>query len=73
MAKRMKRWISIGDYIINPDYFNLFYIEEVPVGKGSEWHIFGEDKNQICWRFLECIREEDAERVLELISKELLI
>lgn len=47
----MKRWISIGHFIIDPEYFNLFYIEHVPSG---EWLIFGEDKNQVCWRLLEC-------------------
>lgn len=60
----MKRWISIGDYIINPDYFNLFYIEHIPSG---EWVIFGEDKSQVCWRFMEFTSYEYAEKSLDII------
>jgi len=45
----MKRWISIGQNIIDPDFFSIFYIENIPSG---EWVIFGEDKNQVCWRLM---------------------
>lgn len=58
----MKRWILIHDHIIDPDYFNIFYIEHV---QGDEWHIFGEDKNQICWRLAQFEIQEEAEIYLE--------
>jgi len=60
----MKRWISIGNFIINTEYFNLFYIEEVPGNNGYEWHIFGEDKSQVCWRIQEYREKENALAVL---------
>ena len=60
----MKKWISIGDYIINPDYFNIFYIEQIPDGK---YIIFGEDKNGICWKLNEYNLYEMAKNALEFI------
>jgi len=60
----IKKWICIGDYIINPDYFNLFYIENIPSG---EWVIFGEDKNQISWKLLEFSSYEYAEKSIDII------
>jgi hypothetical protein len=50
----MKPWISIGEFIINPEYFNMFYVEEITLNEATEWHIFGEDKSQICWRLMDC-------------------
>jgi len=68
----MKRWISIGGHIINPEYFNMFYIEEVPVfGDKTEWNIFGEDKNQVNWRFAECESYSIAHELLMIIKNEL--
>jgi hypothetical protein len=68
----MKRWISIGDYIINPEYFNLFYIEEVPVDMGSfEWHLFGEDKSQTCWRLDKFQYQLEAENNLHNIYNQI--
>jgi len=67
----MKRWISIGCFIINPEYFNLFYIEEVPVDGHSEWHIFGEDKNQVCWRLMNSPSKTLANAWIEQIKIDL--
>ena len=68
----MKRWISIGDFIINPDYFNMFYIEEVPVDIHYEWHIFGEDKHYVCWRLTELKSYAEAENILNGIREQIL-
>jgi len=69
----MKRWISIGDNIINPEYFNMFYIEEIPGDEGPEWHIFGEDKNQVCWRLEEFNSYFEAEFVFLELKEELIL
>ncbi len=65
----MKRWISIGDYIINPEYFNLFYIENIP---SEKWVIFGEDKNNICWRLIECDSHSSAGAHFDYIKEQIL-
>ena len=66
----MKRWISIGENIIDPEFFYIFYIENIPSGK---WVIFAEDKNKICWRLLECNTREDADMFLRELKEELII
>ena len=64
----MKRWISIGDYIINPEYFNMFYIEEVPTG---QYHLFGEDKHQVSWRLMQLEYREEAEMMLDCLASQI--
>ena len=59
----MTKWIFIGDFILNTDYFNIFYIEETPDGK---YTIFGEDKAQICWTLDKYDDKEEASNLMKL-------
>jgi len=54
----MKQWIFIHDYIINPDYFNMFYIEHVAK---DEWYILGVDNNEYHRRLAKFEDYEEAE------------
>jgi hypothetical protein len=64
----MKRWLLFKDVIIDPDHFNVFYIEHVPSG---EYVIFGEDKSQVCWRLASFELEEVCQTVFNDIMRQI--
>ncbi len=67
--KNNNKWISVGDFIINPESFKIFYIENTPDGK---WVIFAEDKSDICWRLNSYHLKETADTCLNYIYKQIL-
>ena len=72
-GKTMKRWISIGDNIINTEFFNAFYFEEIDCDEPHEWHLFGEDQNQVCWRLMKFQTYGAARNVFDDLKEKVLM
>ena len=66
--KKTIKWISIGDYLINPEFFKIFYIENTP---DEKWVIFAEDKSDICWKLNSYHLKETADIYLNHIYKQI--